>query len=178
MGHILGINPMVWSQVEQAGLVTALDLPTLWPRFLHLVLAALAGTGIILTLHGTLRAQNPAEENVSDTQSWVSHDVWLTRYGAAWTLTGTLPQIVIGPWLLVSLPPEVRAHLLSGGNSASILFFVSLTLALLALVLLNASMMVPQIRWLAWTGMASLVGTIFLMIIVREEVRQAWLAIL
>jgi hypothetical protein len=90
-------------------------------------------------------------------------------------MAGTVPQIVVGPWLLWSLPDHVRGPLVNGGTFGSIMFFVSLSSALFAIVMLNASVVAPQYRWLALGGVGSLLVTFGTMIIVREEVRQYWM---
>jgi len=101
---------------------------------------------------------------------------WVTRYGVAWMLTGTLPQIVMGPWLLLSLPVFVRADLISGQSLGSFAFFAALTFALLSLVLLNAALMVPDVKGLAIGGTLGLVVTVCLMVVVRHAVRVSWLS--
>jgi hypothetical protein len=158
ISHIMMLHPDYSESVVQRGLFASLNLPTVWPRFFHIVLGSVAATGMVITLYGTLRP-----------------DAQITRYGVGWTLAGTLPQIVVGPWLLLALPDEVRMQLVDGASLSSLVFFVSLTSALLALVLLNASLMVPHVRGLVWTGLGSLFFTIVLMVMVREEVRKAWM---
>ena len=106
----------------------------------------------------------------------VPYDINTTRYGIAWTLAGTLPQIAVGPWLLMTLPQGVRDGLVDGGSLSSLVFFLSLTFALLALVLLNAALMVPHVRGLVWSGIGSLILTVVLMLVVRGEVRKAWIS--
>lgn len=159
ISHIMMLHPDHSESVVQKGLFASLSLPTVWPRFFHIVLGSVAATGIVITLYGMLRPYN----------------IHITRYGVAWTLAGTLPQIVVGPWLLFALPDEVRMRLVDGASLSSLVFFVSLTFALLALVLLNASLMIPHVRGLVWTGLGSLFLTIVLMVMVREEVRKAWM---
>ena len=174
VSHIMTFNQTYSETVLQKGLQTSLSLPTVWPRFFHVVLGSVAATGILITLYGTLRpAQGSGKEPVQD-KPINNFDIHTTRYGIAWTLGGTLPQIVIGPWLLLALPPEVREGLVDGASMSSVVFFVSLTFALLSIVLLNASMMIPHIRGLVWSGLMSLFVTIVLMVVVREEVRKAW----
>jgi hypothetical protein len=159
ISHVMMLHPDYSESVVKNGLFASLSLPTVWPRFFHIVLGSVAATGIVITLYGTLRPFN----------------LHITRYGVAWTLAGTLPQIVVGPWLLLALPDEVRMRLVDGASLSSLVFFVSLTFALFALVLLNASLMVPHVRGLVWTGLGSLFLTIVLMVMVREEVRKAWM---
>jgi len=172
--HIITFNPNYSETVLQKGFQASLNLPSVWPRFFHIVLGSVAATGIVITLYGTLRiGQGKWHESVEDAS--INPFDHTTRYGVAWTLAGTLPQIVIGPWLLLTLPPEVRERLVDGASLSSVVFFVSLTFALLAIVLLNASLMVPHFRGLVWSGLGSLFLTIVLMVVVREEVRKAWM---
>ena len=159
ISHILMVQPESSEWVIKNGLFTALSLPTVWPRFFHIVLGSVAATGMVIALYGTLRPST----------------LPITRYGVGWTLAGTLPQIVVGPWLLVALPEEVRMRLVDGTSFSSLVFFVSLTFALFAIVLLNASLMVPHVRGLVWSGLGSLFFTIVFMVMVREEVRRAWM---
>ena len=169
------MNPAYAEKIGQEGLAASLMLPTIWPRFFHILSASLAATGILITVYGTFRVSQP-EEGEHTVQAFTnSYDTHLTRYGVGWTLAGTLPQILFGPWLFLALPPEVREQLLAGDTQSSVVFFVSLTAALLALVLLNASLMVPHVRGLVWGGIASLVLTIVLMVVIRVEVRNAWM---
>ena len=159
ISHVMMLHPDYSESVIQNGLLASLTLPTVWPRFFHIVFGSVAATGIVITLYGTLRPFN----------------LHITRYGVGWTLAGTLPQTIVGPWLLLTLPDEVRMRLVDGVSLSSLVFFVSLTFALLALVLLNASLMVPQARGLVWAGLGSLFLTIVLMVVVREEVRKTWM---
>lgn len=131
--------------------------------------------GILIAMYGTLRVSKSNESEHTTQTVTYAYDIGLTRYGVGWTLAGTLPQIMIGPWLFLALPPEVREQLLAGDTQSSVVFFVSLTLALLALVLLNASLMAPHVRGLVWSGIVSLMLTTVLMVVVRVEVRNAWL---
>ena len=175
ISHIMILNPDYSESVSQQGLVAAMSLPTVWPRFLHIVLGSVAATGILIALYGTVRHSPVNQANTQESSSILPYDVRTIRYGVGWTLAGTLPQIVVGPWVLLSLPDDVRTRLVDGASLSSLVFFVSLTLALVALVLLNASLMVPHVRGLVWAGLGSLFLTIVLMVLVREEVRKGWM---
>lgn len=159
VAHVMMLHPDYSESMIQKGLSGSLTLPTVWPRFFHIVLGSVAATGMMITLYGSLRPFN----------------FQITRYGVGWTLAGTLPQIVVGPWLLVALPDEVRTHLVDGASLSSLVFFASLTFALIALVLLNAALMAPHVRGLVWTGLGSLFLTFVFMVMVREEVRTMWM---
>lgn len=174
MVSVLMLNPDQWAEIKQTGFWSILSLPSLVPRFQHLVLAAVAGMGMFVVWYGLFWVSNGHGSDDDGTKD--HYATWVTRYGVAWTLTGTLPQIVIGPWLFLSLPAVVRADLASGQSFGSIAFFLALTAALLSLVLLNAALMAPHVRGLAIGGTLSLVVTVCLMIVVRHAVRLSWLS--
>ena len=148
-----------------------IETSTFWPRFLHVVFSGLAITGIALAIYGSLRPQCQEDRRVDP----APYDIRLVRYGVGWALGGTVPQVVVGPWFLLALPSEVRFYLVDGTSVVSLIFFVSLTLTLLSLVLLNSSLMIPQKRGLVWGGIGSLILTTVFMVLVREEVRKVWM---
>ncbi|MGB0908999.1 MAG: hypothetical protein ACPGYT_01445 [Nitrospirales bacterium] len=166
--HIEMLSPTTSPNIQSAGVINAQDVATFWPRFLHVVFSGFAITGIVLTIYGSLRPQCP-EDHALDP---APYDIRLVRYGVGWVLGGTVPQVVVGPWFMLALPSDVRFHLVDGTTVVSLIFFMSLTLTLLSLVLLNSSLLVPQKRGLVWGGVGSLVLTTVFMVLVREEVRK------
>ncbi|MFQ5992461.1 MAG: hypothetical protein ACE5NA_08495 [Nitrospiraceae bacterium] len=173
---VLMLNPERWREIQDAGFLGALSVRTVIPRFLHMFLASIAGTGIILVLYGAFMSTPWANHQQSDSWGAIEYRLWVTRYGVAWTLGGTVPQALVGPWLLLSLPQEVRAALLDRASAGSIVFFASLAIALVGLLLLSAALMAPHVRGLALGGVGSLTVTIVLMAIVRDRVRHHWLS--
>ncbi|GJL56488.1 MAG: hypothetical protein NPIRA02_36200 [Nitrospirales bacterium] len=146
---------------------------TFWPRFFHSIFSGIAITGMTLTIYGSLRPQCREDSQVDP----APYDTRLVRYGVGWVLGGTVPQVVVGPWFLLALPSDVRFHLVDGTSVVSLIFFVSLTLTLLSLVLLNSSLMIPQKRGLVWGGVGSLIVTMVFMVLIREEVRKIWMTV-
>ena len=172
---VLILVPEYWATIQSQGLGKLLSLPTVMPRFFHVVVASIAAIGCLVMLYGVnLHTRGLAGKSLEPSLS-IEQGVYLTRYGGFWTMAGTVPQIVVGPWLLWSLPDHVRIPLVNGGTYGSIIFFISLSAALFAIVMLNASVVAPQYRWLALAGVASLLVTFGTMIIVREEVRHYWM---
>ena len=100
---------------------------------------------------------------------------WIIRYGIGWILFGLVPQVLIGPWVFLVLGEAPSAGLIDGTGFASALFFVSVTAALVALVLLNASFMVPHVKGLVWGGLISVMITLVLMGIIRYAIFLATL---
>ncbi|MDR4493004.1 MAG: hypothetical protein R3B74_01000 [Nitrospirales bacterium] len=91
------------------------------------------------------------------------------RFGMAWVLIGVVPQVVVGSWLLVTLGEDVRNHFLNGLTLGSLLFFSSLLVALLGLVLINAAFIAPYVKGLVWGGGFSILAALFLMGFIRYE---------
>jgi hypothetical protein len=170
--NVLLMNPEQWQVVREGGMGEWGRLTSVIPRFLHVMLASVAGVGMVVVIYG---AGLRVKEKTSDVEKAENFPVWVTRYGVSWTLGGTLPQMVIGPWLLLSLPEHVRVALLSGSNLASILFFVSVICGLISLVLLNAALMVPSYQGFSIGGVMGLMITVALMVVIREQVRWYWL---
>ena len=176
MAGILMLDPEHWKEIQVSGLRGMISLPSLFPRYGHMILAAVAGMGIFLMCYGLYLGSGFRRQDSPGDGPTEDDAIWVTKYGVAWALAGTLPQIVVGPWLLLSLPDEVRAELISGRSLGSLAFFVGLTFGLLSLVLLNASLMIPHVRGMALAGIVSLLATVCLMVVVRDAVRQSWLA--
>ena len=173
---VLMLNPGEWRAVQAEGFLWAVRLPSVIPRYFHMVMASVAGIGILLVLYGAALGSRWGSPPAAPWLSDPGYPQWVMRYGVVWALTGTLLQIVIGPWLLLTLPEPVLGSLVNADNPGAVVFFVSLTFGLLGLVLLNAALMVPRARGFALTGVGSLMVTIVLMVVVRDRVRHYWLS--
>jgi len=146
------------------------------PKSFHLLFSTLATGGMVvafLGIFGTLRA--PSGQGLDNSQSNRTSPNMI-RYGVGWILSGLVPQVLIGPWLFLLLKNGPQTVLIEGASLTSIIFFVSLTTALLALVLLNASFMVPHVKGLVLGGLANVAMTLVLMGIVRYETIAATLS--
>ncbi len=139
------------------------------PKGLHLLFSAFVAGGIIVACLGlfNLLSSSPGmEEDGTDSEQ---NSPPIIRYGVGWILSGLVTQMLIGPWLFLLLNTESQTVLIDGSSLTSVLFFVSVTTALLALVLLNASFMVPHMKGLLWGGLVNASLTLIMMGIVRYE---------
>lgn len=146
------------------------------PKSFHLLFSAMVAGGIVvavLGILGTLRSRPVQAPNKSSSMSPSTNFI---RYGVGWILSGLVTQMLIGPWLFLLLPSSPQMALIEGTSLTSLLFFVSLTTALLALVLLNASFMAPHVKGLVWGGLGNVAMTLVLMGIVRYEAFGATLS--
>ncbi len=141
----------------------------LFPKVLHLFFSSFVAAGMVVVGLGVFGVLNSGSEKKSSVSSLEKNRVDLIRYGVGWMLSGLVPQILIGPWLFLLLPERPQLALIEGTSLTSIIFFLSLTVALLALVLLNATFMVPHVRGLVWGGWGNAALALAMMSIVRYE---------
>jgi len=137
------------------------------PKSLHLLFASIATGGLVVTLLGLLGWSGAAAGSASLSRSRSLPSDAHVRYGVGWMLSGLVPQMLIGPWLFLVLGEVPRGGLIDMSGLPSALFFVGVMAALVALVLLNASFMVPQVKGLVWGGLLCTVTTLVLMGMIR-----------
>lgn len=135
---------------------------TVWPRYLHMVLGAIAVAGLVVCIAGMRAAASGHEAGR-----------WAQRFGARASITATTVNVATGVWWTLVLPSDALIRL-SGGNTVTTLVFAVSTIAgLVTLALLvylgraNASLR------LAWITAAAMTFTVATMLLVRDGVRAA-----
>lgn len=100
----LMLRPEAWTAYADnpRGSLLNLSDPTLWPRYLHAIVAAPAVAGLYAALLGGKKRR----------QDWVD-------LGMTWFTRATMLQIVIGLWLLASLPRPVLSAFMGGSALAT-----------------------------------------------------------
>ncbi len=139
------------------------------PKVCHLLFSAMVAGGVVIALLGLRGTLIPRAVQSQKVPASRKSSPDLIRYGMGWILSGLVPQMLIGPWLYLLLQSRPQAALIEGTTLTSLIFFVSLTAALFALVLLNASFMAPHVSGLVWGGLANVAMTLVMMGIVRYE---------
>jgi hypothetical protein len=129
--------------------------PSLWPRYLHFVLAALSVAALGLAIYSKYVVKDEQEK-----QEIIKRN--LKRF--AWF---TLIQFCIGTWFWLSNPKEVWITFMGGSLIATILMIMSL--------LLSASMIFTAFRSKLNATLIHLLLIIVIMVIMREYMRAAWL---
>jgi len=149
----LMLRPQAWTAYAENPRGTLLNLadPSLWPRYLHMMLAAPAVAGLYAALIG-------AKKRRSD---WID-------FGLSWFTRLTMLQILIGGWVLMSLPREVMLGFMGGNTYATAMLSVSVVLGLAAL-LAGIQKRPTQAAWLTFATIATMAAT-------RAQVRTLTLA--
>jgi hypothetical protein len=155
----LMLAPERWGAIYGAGgsgFHWDLRNPTIAPRYLHMVVASLALSGLGLAVLGGVQRRADA-----------AFGAWVTAYGLRWFTGATWVQFGSGLWFLAALPAPIRSLFLGEG--------VVETGALVAAVAL-ALASVSMVRRRLGSGVVAILGTIGLMVVVRDRLRVASLA--
>jgi len=161
----LMLRPEAFLQIYRAdGGGTSLNLadPTVIPRYLHMLVGAIAVAGLMIAVVGYIRRQ--ADRAFGD---------WAMSYGTRWFVGATCLNIVVGIWFLAAQPTATLMRFLGGNAAASGLFILGIVLALAALMMAFASMYSPQPHRPLQGAAIALVLTLVMMALVRDQVRRA-----
>jgi len=162
----LMLTPERWTgfyRASMAGIHFNLGDASIFPRYLHMVLGALAMGGLLVAILG-LRERD------------AQHKQWLLRQGGMWFTGATVFNVLVGFWFLAALPRAVAAVLLGKSAGAAILVGASVILAFIAIIeLLLAANAGPK-TGPALIGITCALITMALMVLVRDRVRAEYLA--
>lgn len=148
-----------------AGLQLNLDDPTLWPRYLHFLLGAIAVTGMAVAHYGLARARRDPE-----------FGTWAVRHGALWFVVPTLGSMGAGAWWLGTLPREILRRFMGGSPFASAVLALGIAFGLVTLVLVAMAITAADPRKLLRASGGTLALTLVAMILARDQVRRGALA--
>ncbi len=137
--------------------------PTLIARYLHMVLGAFAITGLLLVAIGLRKG---------DTE----YGRWLVEQGAQMFLGPTILNFLVGFWFLMRLPLAVRMSLMGGSSVAAAAFGLGIVLPLAALAHLMIARTGKSTRRNGVISIVAGVLTVAMMVVVRDTVRNAYLA--
>ena len=154
----LYLHPEKWTAYfeERQGTLLNVGDPTLWPRFLHFLAAAVAVAGLFSAFVWSRRRKEDAAVVSTHVRSGLRVFAW-----------GSAVQIAVGLWLLVSIPSDLRS-LFMGGNGLYTGFFpIGMGLGIAAM----ASGFAGKLKS---TGILLLL-TVVCMVLVRSFLRTAYL---
>lgn len=151
----LMLTPERWRQftatANTLGLALNTGEPTLPARSLHMLLGALAVTGLFIAIRGRV------------------------KWGALQFALATLANLGAGLWFLFSLPANIRGQLLGGSIAQTAHLGAALLLALLAMMLALLAINSPKPGRKLTLASVCLVLTLAVMATLRHFVRQAYL---
>ena len=164
----LALRPETWAAkylARPGGTSLNLGDPTFWPRYLHFMIAALAVTGMVLATVGAKRIKNGDEGG----RPWL-------QTGAFWFVVPTALQIATGLWWLIALPKPVMTPLMGGDTAQTMVFMISITLPIFALIMMALSIKLDRpfgiVHGASWLLILTVVG----MVLTRQYVREGMLA--
>ncbi|HEU6437711.1 MAG TPA: peptidase [Nitratidesulfovibrio sp.] len=164
----LMLDPTRWTgyAASPGGTLLNWGEPSLVPRYLHMVMGAVAVGGLFIAGRAKLlqKAGGPVASGPLGPQDW---ELRITE-GLKWFTHATYAQFVLGTWFLFSLPGHLTKLFMGGHGLATGAFALGLAGTVLALVAAR------QRR--VWLAAGAATGVIFLMAAMRAVLRDAWLA--
>jgi hypothetical protein len=176
VGFVYTNNMSMMLRADQFATFTAAGTPglrlntddgTLVPRFLHMVLGAIAVAGVATAMVGVLRRRTQPE-----------FAVWAMRFGSGWAAAATFLNLLVGSWWLMALPRDVLLRFMGRDPAAAVVLMVGVACGLIVLVAFAmASRAIdpsPAVRGGAWALGLTLVTMLF----TRDQVRESAFATL
>jgi hypothetical protein len=139
--------------------------PTLIPRFLHFMVAAVAVGGLLLVFLAFARWNQDREYARS-----------IFRLGGKAFMFATMAQFVVGIWFLVSLPRNLRMMLLGQNVIALILLAMGVLGGIAAIFLMSEALRAENVSFAAKYVSTVVAVVIAAMAVVRDMLRDAYLA--
>lgn len=143
----LMIRPEVWARYFSEGTgILNMDDPTIYPRFLHFMVGAIAIGGLFIALLGQVRKVDEYIE-----------------VGMTWFVRATLVNLLMGLWFLMALPGDMVLKFMGSNLPATLTIITSL---LSAGIMLSAGFRKHPTQAAIWA-----VTTVFFMSCTRHWVR-------
>jgi hypothetical protein len=143
------------------GLSLNLGDPTFWPRYLHMLLGAVAVAALGAALYGVLRrTHDPA------------FAAWAIRRGTTVFAVATAANVFVGMLFLLAQPKPILIRLVGGDARAMTLLALGILLGIAAPGLALLSLGAKDAARAAWGQIGLLAATLVVMVLLRDEVRQ------
>lgn len=152
-------TPAAWSRYfdQPGGLLLNLADPTLWPRYLHFMVSAVAIGGLASAVYFSWQHRR----GMAEAGPWIG-------YGCRWFGYATLVNLAIGLWFLVALPAGMLTLATGVGRFFLLMLTGGVVLALVAVHLSFSQRVLP--------ALVCALGTLALMIGARSLLRAMMLA--
>jgi hypothetical protein len=157
------IRPDTFADAYRAsgrGLTLNLGDPTFWPRYLHVLLGAVAVAALGAALYGALR--RPRDPALGE---------WAIRRGTAVYGVATAANVFVGLLFLLALPRPVLMRLAGGDRWAMTLLALGILLAVAAAGLALLALGAKDAVRATWAQVWLLAATLVVMVLLRDQVR-------
>lgn len=164
---VLMLTPEKWKEIyfnNPHGTSLNLSDPTVIPRYLHFMVAALAVAGLVVIMWGIKKIK--INESLGK---------WGIRYGILWFIVPTLLNIIIGLWFLISLPKNSIMLFMGENIYATVYFMIALLAMFVSLILMFVALNSAKPLAKIIIGKVFLLLTIVMMVLMRHELREAYL---
>ncbi|MBI2505977.1 MAG: hypothetical protein HYW07_22405 [Candidatus Latescibacteria bacterium] len=152
----------IYTGTQGSGWHWNLDEATLWPRYLHFALSAVAVAGMMVLGLG-LRERDEARA------------AFMCRWGGSWFLGATALQIGVGLWFYYAIPGHLRAIFLDQEGAARILFVSAHVFFTVGALCIGLASFGRAGARTGWTGIGLILAGIAEKVINRDQLRQAYL---
>ncbi|MBD3233840.1 MAG: hypothetical protein GF315_08970 [candidate division Zixibacteria bacterium] len=163
----LMLTPEKWGAKyfpDPSGLTLNLGEPTLFFRYLHFLVGALAVAAFFIACVG-----------LSDKrEKWFSSKA--IKYGAGWFTRFTLVQYLVGILWLIALPADKMMLFMGKDIAGTVLLFLGIILSLGAIMMLNKASQSESPKTLVFSSGIALLATLIFMAIMRDILRNAYIA--
>lgn len=160
---VLTENPDYWKAIYTGERFAAAPDPTLWPRYLHNVLGAVAVAGLWCAAIGRYQVvRHPARAEAGR---------WLVKNGLHWAAMATAFAMILGGIYLYTLGMD-RIKAFMGNGILFVGWSISVMTAILSLVCIAMAMMKPDNAKLLWGSIGLSAVTLAGMVMGRELVRM------
>ena len=153
------LQPEAWRAwaADPGGTLLHLNDPSLYPRYLHFVLGAVAVAGLGSAAYHAVAGRRTR----SDHQAAIKSGLGVFSYA-------TMVQIVIGLWFLMALPRPVMLLFMGGNMLYTVFLMLGIVLAVVTLV--------AALKQKVGATVVLLLVTMVVMVMLRDFVRSGYLA--
>jgi hypothetical protein len=148
-------------RAEGRGLVLNSGDPTFWPRYLHVVLGAVAVAGLATALLGVVRRRSDPP-----------FALWAGRRGTLVFGVATAANVFVGMLLLLAQPKPILVRLAGGDSRAMAVLAVGILLGVAAAGLAPLALGARSAERATWAQVSVLLPTLVAMVLLRDQVRR------